>query len=63
MKSKVALFLTALVMTSLISFSNRCGQTCNRENKVIVAVERCAAAPDSKETAESSPLLRIAVVL
>ena len=58
---KSLLFLTLLVMASLISFSNRCKYTCDGERKMIVAVEEEASGND--EAMENSPLLRIAVVL
>ena len=75
MKLKAALVMMLLVLTSLLSFSNRCGMTC--DGRTMTAVTASAAAKayscqsdddnqkidQQKELAEGSALLRMTIVL
>jgi hypothetical protein len=78
MKLKAALVLMLLVLTSLLSFSNRCGSKCDGRTMVLTtAVASAATTPmvnaicplaDEKrdgevELAEASPLLRMTIIL
>jgi hypothetical protein len=69
MKFKVVLVLTFLVTASLISFSNRCNQSCDGRTMIAISAQQPADDADAAERSyetqvtESSPLLRIAVTL
>ena len=77
MKLKAALVLMLLVLTSLLSFSNRCGQKCDGRTIITSAAvtatakatvsTNCAINEDRKagniELAERSAFLRMTIVL
>ena len=75
MKLKAALVMMLLVLTSLLSFSNRCGMTCDGRTMMAATATAVAKAftcqpgnvdqnmVDEKELAESSPLLRMTIIL
>ena len=77
MKLKAALVLMLLVLTSLLSFSNRCGMTCDGRTMTTAASTKaiakatvnsaCAINEEKKagkiELAEGSALLRMTIVL
>lgn len=70
MKYKIALTLMIMVLVSMLSFSNRCGQTCDGQTFVSVApsVSRVADACEMDEVsdddeASKSPFLRMAITL
>lgn len=69
MKFKIALTLMMIMLVSMISFSNRCGRTCDGQAYVSVAapsVSKVADAGDMNAASDdeaSSPLLRMAITL
>lgn len=77
MKLKAALVMMMLVLASMLSFSNRCGQTCDGRTMAKPVVEAATVstgtamdseeeeALETKERAEAgnSALLRISIVL
>ena len=76
MKLKAALVMMMLVLASMLSFSNKCGQTCDGRTMVTpvvnVATAAASVAPaseeealEAKERAEAgnSALLRMSIVL
>ncbi|HEX6181175.1 MAG TPA: hypothetical protein VFZ47_07985 [Chitinophagaceae bacterium] len=76
MKLKAALVLMLLVLTSLLSFSNRCGMTCDGRTMTTATATAiakatvnaaCAINEEKKagkiELAEGSALLRMTIVL
>ena len=78
MKLKAALVLMLLVLTSLLSFSNRCGSKCDGRTMMLTTAAASATITpmvnaicplvDEKregkvELAEASPLLRMTIIL
>jgi len=77
MKLKAALVMMLLVLTSLLSFSNKCGMTCDGRTMTAATATATAVAKAfncqpgnadpkvsfQKELAEGSALLRMTIVL
>lgn len=65
MKFKIALTLMMIMLVSMISFSNRCGRTCDGKAYVSVAAPSASKVADatSDDEASKSPLLRMAITL
>lgn len=63
MKLKLAFALTLLVLTSLLSFSNRCRQTCDGRKMMVEQYEVQDENAALEDEPAGSSLLRIAVTL
>jgi hypothetical protein len=71
MKYKIALALMMIMLVSMLSFSNRCGRTCDGNAFVSVAAPAAAKVADACEISElpnedeasKSPFLRMAITL
>jgi len=65
MKRKVALVLTALVMGSLLSYSNKCRTVCDGRATYVAPVANAQAESEknTEQNETTSPLLRIATYL
>ena len=65
MKYKIAAVLTMLVLASLITFSNRCKSSCDGRTMIVMSglEEEADESEFTDETADESPLFRLAITL